>query len=120
MSPATLEMVAGCLRRHCAGAAPALRPADDRSSVAAAGIDTIPPIARSCRYRCDLCDGTRSIDGEERIYENDHRVRGIDPENLPRDQSFSGEGWTFEPEEHDEMTYPRALNIAFSPGVSFC
>jgi hypothetical protein len=30
------------------------------------------------------------------------------PEDRPQDDSHTGEDWTFETLEHDEMTFPRA------------
>jgi hypothetical protein len=45
------------------------------------------------------------------------------PDELPQDPSFTGEGWTFAPEEHDEISFfptpleqptPRAARIPIS------
>jgi hypothetical protein len=43
----------------------------------------------------------------------------IDAENLPRDPSFTSKGWTIEPVEHNEMTFPRALKVTDAEGRSY-
>jgi hypothetical protein len=43
----------------------------------------------------------------------------IAPEKLPLDPSLTGEGWTFEPEEHDEITFPNAIKATDAEGRSY-
>jgi hypothetical protein len=43
----------------------------------------------------------------------------IAPGDLPEDPGFDAEGWTFTPLEHDEMTFPRAINATDAQGRSY-
>ena len=43
----------------------------------------------------------------------------IAPEDLPRDPSFTAEGWTFTPQGHDEVTFPVAIRATDAGGRSY-
>jgi hypothetical protein len=40
------------------------------------------------------------------------------PEDRPQDDSQTGEDWTFETLEHDEMSFPRAIRATDAEGRS--
>ena len=43
----------------------------------------------------------------------------IAPDKLPQDPSFTGEGWTFKPAEHDEIMFPHEIRATDAEGRTY-